>query len=66
MNGQIPTHSEEFLPSGIDLLGSSLPENDTAGVLLEAGGKPSTRFPPGGLVELCFFQRNQKKKNDFA
>ena len=23
-----------------------------APVLLEAGGKPSTRFPPGGLVEL--------------
>ena len=23
---------------------------------LEAGGKPSTRFPPGGLLELCFFQ----------
>ena len=36
MNVQIPTHSEEFLPSGIDLLGSSLPENDTAGVLLSA------------------------------
>ena len=36
MNGQIPTHSEEFLTQATDLLGSSLPENDTAGVLLSA------------------------------
>ena len=76
MNCQIPMHSEEFLPLATDLLSSRLLANDTAGVLLSAqqprgiallllraGGKPSTWFPPGGLVELFFFQNRKFKKS---
>ena len=37
------------LPIGQHFLSSN--KLDRATVLLEAGGKPSTRFPPGGLAE---------------
>ena len=37
--------------------GPTLARLATVSVLLEAGGKPSTRFPPEGLVELTYHAR---------
>ena len=53
----------------MDLSNSLSDPRDRAGVLLGAGGKPSTWFPPGGLVEqdltrVVFSCVKKTRKND--
>ena len=59
MNVQIPTHSEEFLTQGTDLLGSSLPGNHTAGVLLSAQ-------QPRGIALLLSHCKTPERLNSFS
>ena len=52
MNCQTYTDSEKIFGKNPTVLRHTFERNSVAGVLLAAGGKPSTMFPPGRLVEL--------------